>query len=234
MQRGCVLSSSRAQQEQGCCRTRWVLLHISQDSYASCCSCVLSELCGMLLSEHPSCWPAVAPAAKLSSSRKGSSSEGATRREQQAETIPCACRLTHFVCLICTVCAASQCFRGGGGLASRGCYETVRRVADGGVGMVLFKPTRLSNISVNDMQFAPPANAFEEEEGAPTEGVTKLYGEWQTVAWAPPAAKDGVVPKNERGNVNVPPYAQALPAGVQENVQKQYSYFAEGGMGDAT
>jgi hypothetical protein len=65
------------------------------------------------------------------------------------------------------------------------------------------------------MQFAPPPAALEEEEGGPAgEGVTRLYGEWQTAAWAPPAARDGVVPKNERGNVNVPPYAQALPAGA--------------------
>lgn len=64
-------------------------------------------------------------------------------------------------------------------------------------------------------QFTPqPSNAFEEEEGSPADGVTRLYGEWQTVAWAPPAAKDGQVPKNERGNVNVPPYALALPAGA--------------------
>ena len=66
------------------------------------------------------------------------------------------------------------------------------------------------------MQFAPPpATALEEEEGPAGEGVTRLYGEWQTAAWAPPAARGGVVPKNERGNVNVPPYAQALPAGAQ-------------------
>lgn len=65
------------------------------------------------------------------------------------------------------------------------------------------------------VQFAPPANAFEEEEeGKSTEGVTRLYGEWQTTAWAPPAAVDGTVPRNERGNVNVPPYATQLPAGV--------------------
>ncbi len=65
------------------------------------------------------------------------------------------------------------------------------------------------------VQFAPPANAFEEEEeGKSTEGVTRLYGEWQTTAWASPAAVDGTVPRNERGNVNVPPYATQLPAGV--------------------
>lgn len=70
-------------------------------------------------------------------------------------------------------------------------------------------------LDLEDDQFTPqPSNAFEEEEGSPADGVTRLYGEWQTVAWAPPAARDGQVPKNERGNVNVPPYAQALPAGT--------------------
>ena len=43
---------------------------------------------------------------------------------------------------------------------------------------------------------------------------TALYGLWQTEAWMPPAAKDGVVPKNERGNVEVPPFAKALPGGT--------------------
>ena len=71
------------------------------------------------------------------------------------------------------------------------------------------------------MQFAPLASVLEEEEGAPGEGVTRLYGEWQTAVWAPPAARDGVVPKNERGNVNVPPYAQALPAGARLRGRKQ-------------
>jgi xeroderma pigmentosum group C-complementing protein len=44
--------------------------------------------------------------------------------------------------------------------------------------------------------------------------LTELYGEWQTEPWVPPAAENGVVPKNERGNVEVPPLAQALPAGT--------------------
>ncbi len=38
-----------------------------------------------------------------------------------------------------------------------------------------------------------------------------LYGEWQTEAWVPPAAADGVVPKDARGSVKVPPMAAGLP-----------------------
>ena len=40
---------------------------------------------------------------------------------------------------------------------------------------------------------------------------TRLYGRWQTRAWAAPVATGGIVPKNERGNVHVPPFAPALP-----------------------
>ena len=40
---------------------------------------------------------------------------------------------------------------------------------------------------------------------------TRLYGEWQTQPWKAPKAKDGVVPKNERGTVHCPPLAAALP-----------------------
>lgn len=64
------------------------------------------------------------------------------------------------------------------------------------------------------MQFAVRGSALAEEEGGgddPT--VTKLYGEWQTRPWEMPAAKDGCVPKTERGNVNVPPFATRLPEG---------------------
>jgi xeroderma pigmentosum group C-complementing protein len=45
-------------------------------------------------------------------------------------------------------------------------------------------------------------------------GHTELFGMWQTQPWAPPAARDGIVPKNERGNVEVPPFAKELPAGT--------------------
>ncbi|KXZ44021.1 hypothetical protein GPECTOR_75g745 [Gonium pectorale] len=41
-----------------------------------------------------------------------------------------------------------------------------------------------------------------------------LYGRWQTDPWVPPAAADGIVPKNERGNVECPPLAPSLPLGT--------------------
>ena len=46
-------------------------------------------------------------------------------------------------------------------------------------------------------------------------------GAHQTDPWQPPAAKDGQVPKNERGNVEVPPFASALPGGC---VHLRYRY----------
>ncbi len=52
----------------------------------------------------------------------------------------------------------------------------------------------------------------QEAGGAPT---VRLYGMWQTEAWAPPGASRGRVPRNERGNVEVPPFASALPAGTR-------------------
>ncbi|GAB4822170.1 hypothetical protein N2152v2_009216 [Parachlorella kessleri] len=44
--------------------------------------------------------------------------------------------------------------------------------------------------------------------------LTCLYGVWQTKPWAPPAAAGGKVPRNERGNVEAPPFAAALPVGT--------------------
>ena len=44
--------------------------------------------------------------------------------------------------------------------------------------------------------------------------MNRLYGEWQTAAWAPPQATGGRVPKNDRGQVDVPPFALALPQGM--------------------
>ena len=41
--------------------------------------------------------------------------------------------------------------------------------------------------------------------------ATKLYGLWQTTSYNAPAALDGKVPKNERGNVQVPPFVSAMP-----------------------
>lgn len=42
----------------------------------------------------------------------------------------------------------------------------------------------------------------------------EVYGIWQTQPWAPPAAKNGIVPRNEYGNVEVPPLTNILPAGT--------------------
>ena len=42
----------------------------------------------------------------------------------------------------------------------------------------------------------------------------KLYGYWQTHPWVPPVAQGGIVPKNERGNVEVPPLVKELPGGT--------------------
>lgn len=43
---------------------------------------------------------------------------------------------------------------------------------------------------------------------------SSFYGHWQTVEYEPPAAKDGIVPKNERGNVEVPPLNKLMPRGT--------------------
>ena len=52
----------------------------------------------------------------------------------------------------------------------------------------------------------------EEPADQPAKAVnTSLYGEWQTEVWVAPEAKDGVVPKNERGNVMCPPLVPSLP-----------------------
>lgn len=42
--------------------------------------------------------------------------------------------------------------------------------------------------------------------------MQRLYGLWQTVAFVR-RAEDGKVPRNERGNVEVPPLAKSLPLG---------------------
>ena len=44
--------------------------------------------------------------------------------------------------------------------------------------------------------------------------MSNFYGEWQTKPWRPPAASNGKVPKNERGNVEVPPFVEELPRGT--------------------
>lgn len=41
--------------------------------------------------------------------------------------------------------------------------------------------------------------------------ATKLYGEWQTQRYRAPVAMNGNLPKNSRGNVEVPPHVPRLP-----------------------
>jgi hypothetical protein len=43
--------------------------------------------------------------------------------------------------------------------------------------------------------------------------MQQLYGMWQTEDWEPPPAVDGKVPRNEHGNVEVPPFTKSLPKG---------------------
>lgn len=57
--------------------------------------------------------------------------------------------------------------------------------------------------------FKPQAAAAASEAG-----MNRMYGVWQTRPWAPPAARGGQVPKNERGQVDCPPYSLALPEGA--------------------
>ena len=59
----------------------------------------------------------------------------------------------------------------------------------------------------------------EEEEDEEEEGEVFLYGEWQTEPWDPPAAKDGVVPKNDRGNVDLHGAALPPPGTVHVNLR---------------
>ena len=44
--------------------------------------------------------------------------------------------------------------------------------------------------------------------------LSSFYGQWQTKEWKPQAAANGRVPRNERGNVEVPPFTAALPEGT--------------------
>jgi len=59
-----------------------------------------------------------------------------------------------------------------------------------------------------------------EEEEEEEEGEVFLYGEWQTEPWDPPAAKDGVVPKNDRGNVDLHGAALPPPGTVHVNLPR--------------
>lgn len=49
--------------------------------------------------------------------------------------------------------------------------------------------------------------------GGESTDMQLLYGLWQTEEWEPPPAVDGKVPRNEHGNVEVPPFAKVLPTG---------------------
>lgn len=62
---------------------------------------------------------------------------------------------------------------------------------------------------------------------APASNETKLYGHWQTVEWIPPQAKDGIVPKNERGNVLCPPLAHALPLVISCTLLRSKAHLAQ-------
>jgi xeroderma pigmentosum group C-complementing protein len=52
--------------------------------------------------------------------------------------------------------------------------------------------------------------------GGKGEETQRLYGRWQTDEWVR-KAEGGKVPKNERGNVEVPPLAKAMPLGECEH-----------------
>ena len=61
----------------------------------------------------------------------------------------------------------------------------------------------------------------QEDEGQEGDGeaddsalFSAFYGPWQTRPWKPPAAQGGRVPRNERGNVEVPPFVSQLPEGT--------------------
>ena len=66
----------------------------------------------------------------------------------------------------------------------------------------------------DDDQLFRPA-AADGGNGGEQKGMNRLYGHWQTLPWAPEPATDGRVPKNERGQVDVPPFALALPQGAR-------------------
>ncbi|PSC69590.1 DNA repair complementing XP-C cells-like protein [Micractinium conductrix] len=74
-----------------------------------------------------------------------------------------------------------------------------------------------------DLAASPSFTFSMGEEGEEEAGDSELpdpathssfYGRWQTRAWAPPPAKDGKVPRNAHGNVEVPPFSAVMPAGT--------------------
>jgi len=60
----------------------------------------------------------------------------------------------------------------------------------------------------------PAAAAADDGDQGPEKGdnMQRLYGLWQTEPFVR-RAEDGKVPKNDRGNIEVPPFAKALPLG---------------------
>jgi xeroderma pigmentosum group C-complementing protein len=61
---------------------------------------------------------------------------------------------------------------------------------------------------------AAAAAGGQDEGGAGDSSMQQLYGLWQTDAFVRRAV-DGKVPRNERGNVEVPPLAKSMPVGEQ-------------------
>lgn len=68
--------------------------------------------------------------------------------------------------------------------------------------------------SVANNQRAAEEEVEEDIRGNSAFATINLYGRWQTIPWVPPVAEGGVVPKNERGNVECPPLASSLPFGT--------------------
>lgn len=56
--------------------------------------------------------------------------------------------------------------------------------------------------------------AGDEDEDGEVKGGVELYGIWQTDEYEPPVAIDGVVPKNDHGNAEVPPLVGCVPIGT--------------------
>lgn len=61
---------------------------------------------------------------------------------------------------------------------------------------------------------ASPVLEVEGDIGIDEMPMSRYYAEWQTESWCPPAAVDGKVPKNDRGNVEIPPFAFQMPHGT--------------------
>lgn len=58
------------------------------------------------------------------------------------------------------------------------------------------------------LDMAPPADA------SPEAAMTDLYGDWQTEADVMAPVTDGVIPRNQYGNVEVPPHVPMLAPGL--------------------